>query len=68
MIYTISTMTNINEIISALGGTTAVAKSCNISTAAVSKWRRVGYIPKARLMYLELKFPHIFRNLKKKRG
>lgn len=54
---------NVNEIIDSLGGTSIVAKIFGISTAAVAKWRRTG-IPRARLMYLHVKYPKILKNAK----
>lgn len=48
------------EIIDALGGTTHVAKLCEVTEGAVSQWRRNG-IPNARLMYLRLARPDVFR-------
>lgn len=56
-------MENSNKIIDELGGTSVVAQLFGISDAAVSKWRREG-IPKARLMYLELKYPKIIERCK----
>lgn len=49
------------EVIDALGGTSAVAKMCEISPPSVAEWKWVG-IPKARLMYLQLKRPDVFEN------
>ena len=48
-----------SSIIDALGGNSRVADICNISSQAVSKWRREG-IPPARLMYLKLLRPDLF--------
>ena len=48
-----------NKIITALGGTSKVAKMCNVSPAAVSQWRTDG-IPDARMMYLRLMHPEVF--------
>ena len=41
------------KVIDKLGGTTAVAKLCNVTSQAVSQWRKLG-IPKARLMFLRV--------------
>ena len=49
-----------NKIIDALGGTNSVAELCQVSAQAVSQWRTDG-IPKARLMFLELAKPEIFK-------
>jgi len=49
-----------SQIIDALGGTSAVANIFNIKSPSVSEWRDLG-IPKARRMYLELRFPAIFQ-------
>jgi len=51
-----------NKIIDALGGTGAVAELCDVSSGAVSQWRTDG-IPRARLMYLRLAKPKIFKAL-----
>lgn len=48
-----------NDIIDALGGTTTVAKLCQVKTPSVSEWRRHG-IPVARLQYLRLLRPEVF--------
>jgi hypothetical protein len=52
-----------NEIIDAIGGTGEVAKLCNVTTGAVSQWRTQG-IPEARLMYLKLARPDVFKEVK----
>ncbi|MCP4103102.1 MAG: helix-turn-helix domain-containing protein [Lentisphaerae bacterium] len=49
-----------SEIIDTLGGTNAVAKLCEVRSQAVSQWRNNG-IPKARLMYLKLARPEVFK-------
>jgi hypothetical protein len=41
-----------DEIIDALGGTSATALLCEVKDPAVSQWRKEG-IPKARLMFLK---------------
>lgn len=48
-----------SPIIDRLGGNSALAELFDISSQAVSKWRKEG-IPNARRMYLELKFPEVF--------
>lgn len=48
-----------NEIIDALGGSSAVADLCEVTVGAVSQWKTDG-IPKARLMYLKVIRPDIF--------
>ena len=50
---------NPGKVIDRLGGTTAVAKICEIEPASVSEWRHNG-IPKARLMYLRVVYPKAF--------
>lgn len=59
---TIRIMEHINhsEIIDKLGGTVAVARICNVSSQAVSKWRIDG-IPEARIMYIKLLNPDLFQ-------
>ena len=52
---------NTNHIIDALGGTSAVAEMCDLTTGAVSQWRTSEHgIPKAWLMYFREKRPDIF--------
>lgn len=55
-------MDNANLIIDELGGTGAVAELCDVTTGAVSQWRNDG-IPRARLMFLKVKRPGVFRRL-----
>lgn len=53
---------NASEIIDALGGTTKVAKLCDVRPAAVSQWRTSkGGIPKPQLRFLRLAKPAIFK-------
>jgi hypothetical protein len=49
-----------SQIIDELGGTSAVAELCQVSSPSVSEWRHAG-IPRARRMYLELLRPDVFR-------
>lgn len=48
-----------SSVIDSIGGNAKVAELCNISSQAVSKWRREG-IPQARRQFLELAFPEAF--------
>lgn len=48
-----------SDIIDALGGTTEVARLCEVQPPSVSEWRRTG-IPRARRMYLQLIRPDAF--------
>ena len=48
-----------SKIIDALGGTSAVAGLCKVTTSAVSQWRLCG-IPNARMMFLRLARPDAF--------
>lgn len=50
---------NPNVVIDRLGGTTAVAKICDVKPPSVHEWRTNG-IPKARLQYLMLAYPKAF--------
>lgn len=50
---------NYSKIIDDLGGTSAVAKLCNVRQPSVSEWRKEG-IPAARLMYLQAVRPDVF--------
>jgi hypothetical protein len=47
------------HVIDSLGGTVAVARLCEVSSQAVTQWRRAG-IPRARLMYLRAVRPAAF--------
>ncbi|MRV72536.1 hypothetical protein GJ700_12530 [Duganella sp. FT92W] len=51
-----------DEIIDALGGTSEVARLCQVSNAAVSQWRENG-IPNSRIMFLRLARPDVFATL-----
>lgn len=50
-----------NAIIDALGGPTAVARLCKVKVPSVCEWRHNG-IPQARLMYLQLARPDVFKD------
>lgn len=56
-----------NIIIDELGGTNAVADLCHVTKGAVSQWRNDG-IPEARLMYLKLARPDVFKKFEKKKA
>lgn len=51
---------NDSKLIDLLGGTGEVAKLCDVTVGAVSQWRKSG-IPKARLMYLRVVRPDVFK-------
>lgn len=51
-----------DEIIDALGGTSEVARLCEVQPPSVSEWRKLG-IPKARLAFLRLARPAVFAQL-----
>lgn len=51
-----------NRIIDELGGISAVARICDVTTSASAQWRHNG-IPRARLMYLRLVRPDVFAKL-----
>lgn len=51
-----------NIIIDRLGGTSATARLCEVEPASVSEWRTKG-IPKARMMFLRLAQPKVFKEL-----
>ena len=51
-----------DEIIDALGGTSEVARLCEIQPPSVSEWRKLG-IPKAQLKFLRLARPEVFVTL-----
>lgn len=53
---------NPNEIIDALGGTFRVAELCEVRPPSVSGWRKNG-IPRARMMFLRIAMPNIFKDL-----
>jgi hypothetical protein len=52
------------SVISALGGTKAVADIFGIKQPSVSGWLETG-IPAARLMYLDVAYPEIMRKARK---
>lgn len=56
-----------NQIIDALGGTGPVARLCEVNDSAVSQWRKDG-IPRARLMFLRLARPDVFKPQRSKRS
>lgn len=51
-----------DQIIDALGGTSEVARLCEVRPPSVSDWRHTG-IPKSRLMFLRLARPAVFAKL-----
>lgn len=51
-----------DEIIDALGGTSEVARLCEVQPPSVSGWRKLG-IPKAQLKFLRLARPAVFAQL-----
>jgi len=51
---------NPSVVIDQLGGSGVVAKLCNVRSQAVSQWRKDG-IPDARLMFLKLARPEVFK-------
>jgi hypothetical protein len=57
-------MHNHCEIIELLGGTAKVAQIFGIKMPSVSRWRKTG-IPKARLMYLQVRYPKVFKEKNK---
>ena len=52
---------NANQVIDQIGGTSEVARICDVTVGAVSQWRTNG-IPRARLMYLQVIRPDLFRD------
>lgn len=52
-----------SEIIDALGGTSAVAKMCDIKPPSVSEWRKAG-IPRPWMKFLENKHRKVFKALR----
>jgi len=51
---------SIAYLVEKLGGTSAVAELCDVSSQAVSQWKSQNRIPKARLQYLKLLKPKAF--------
>ena len=58
--YTKTTASAASELIDKLGGTTEVARLCDIRPPSVSEWRRKG-IPKPWMKFLELARPDAFQ-------
>lgn len=48
-----------SPLIDKLGGASATARICRVTSQAVSQWRRYG-IPEPRRMYLQLLRPDVF--------
>ena len=55
-----------NQVIDQIGGTSEVARICDVTVGAVSQWRTNG-IPRARMMYLQVIRPDLFRNKQEQR-
>lgn len=53
---------NPSAIIDALGGTFRVAELCEVRPPSVSDWKKHG-IPRARMMFLRVARPEIFKAL-----
>lgn len=51
-----------SAVIDRLGGTSAVARICEIKPPSVAEWRNSG-IPKPRLQYLRLAYPEAFEGI-----
>ena len=52
-----------SKVISLLGGTSAVARLCQVRSPSVSKWHKSG-IPSARRMFLQVLRPDVFKKAK----
>lgn len=52
------------NVIAALGGSSAVARLCEVTPQAVGQWRKDG-LPNARRMYLKVVHPEAFEKRKK---
>ena len=52
-------------IVNLLGGTQQTADMCHITQSAVSQWVSKDLIPPARMMYLKLARPDVFRKFKR---
>lgn len=51
-----------NQILDALGGTSAVAEMCGLTTGAVSQWRTSkSGIPKSWMKFFEASHPEVFK-------
>jgi hypothetical protein len=46
------------ELIEELGGMCEAARICDIASSSVASWSKIG-VPRARVMYLKLKFPKL---------
>lgn len=54
--------TEANKVIDSLGGTSEVARLCDVRMPSVSAWRVRG-IPKARMLYLKAVRPTAFKGV-----
>lgn len=60
---TIQPMAHVDsKIVARIGKNTTIAKECGITPQAISNWKKRG-IPKARIKYLMLVFPHAFNDM-----
>lgn len=56
-----------SQFIELLGGTSAVARTCEVTRGAVSQWKKSG-IPKAQKNYLKTKFPSQYKEVFEEMG
>jgi hypothetical protein len=52
------------QVIDLIGGVSKTARLCEVKPPSVHEWKSRG-IPKARLMYLRLARPDVFKEIKK---
>jgi hypothetical protein len=57
---------NVDEVVEALGGDVAAAQFFEITRQAVSKFRKQGRIPNARLLHLKAARPDLFEDQQEK--
>ena len=56
---------NVEKIMITLGGTSAAARFFEVNPSAISQWKKANHIPRARLKWLKVMRPDLFRGEKK---
>jgi hypothetical protein len=51
---------NVPNIVEQFGGTSAMARLCEVEPSAVSQWKAKNHIPQAHIKFLRLQRPDLF--------